>query len=36
MPATYGAGVAGPFSILIKCKEKFIIEHFGQKAKAYD
>jgi hypothetical protein len=36
MPATYGAGVIGPFSILIRCKEKFYIEPFGQKTKAYD
>ena len=36
MPATYGSGVAGPFSIMVKCKEKFTLEPFGQKAKSYD
>lgn len=37
MPTTYGAGVCGPFSIMVKCKEKFFLEPFGLKTKqAYD
>ena len=28
MPATYGSGVTGPFSLLVKCKEKYNIKEF--------
>ena len=36
IPATYGSGFIGPFSIMVKCREKFFLEPFGQKAKTYD
>ena len=29
MPATYGSGVTGPFSLMVKCKEKFIIKEMS-------
>ena len=29
MPSTYGSGVTGPFSLLVKCKENFSVKEYN-------